>query len=311
MRSTPLQPPTTGTLHFIGDPHVPVLSAGRQTRFHRDLRDGQVPKPLARVSLGDFSNENGSLVNDAAGDAQSVAWAQSLPDAATIPFYTAIGNHDCYVDNRSPAAAAEAFGQASLQQSLDFGSFKLLIVNPDTFDDGQAKSRILLSQAGLDWLDGELASAGKDCIICCHAPLKDTVLDPRVNGTTIFDSSLSLFFVGKSNGVGQAGSVDDSAIREILGNRPNAIAWVSAHTHVDPARATGLFTTTTVGARQIIAANVPVLFYTTPNADATDPIYSVYATYTGDKTLEFRLRNHTHHTWDGWNGQRVTTLTAT
>lgn len=301
MRST-VTNPTGLTIHFVGDPHIrasySVLSQVRQDRFSKDIRDGLVPVPSVRVCLGDLSNENGSNVNATADDNAAVAFFDALSDGAD--WYTAIGNHDIWRANRTGAQAAAAYGQSGVNQVIDLGACKLIVVGPDTMNYPSDANTIYLTQTTCDWLETQLQATSKDCLVVCHAPLKDTVIDSGENGSTVFDSSTSGFFVCRT------GDSDDTYIRSLLEENTNAIAWVSGHCHVDPRRA-NIFSTTTIGSRTIASINCPVLYYVTPSVDATDPLWSVYVTYRGGD-LDCRLRNHGNGTWDGTDSGRVTTL---
>ena len=305
MRSTRQIPrnPGAGTVlfHMIGDPHVPVLSANRQSKFSNDLSGGLLPTPTARICVGDFSNETGGNINDTTNDNLSKAWRDALPNAGSIPFYTAIGNHDIWQANRTATVAAAAYGQASLNQNIDFGLCRVLIVNPDSVPYPSDTTTIQITQTTLDWLDAQLAASTKDCIIVCHAPLKNSVTDPSVDNVTIFDSNTSGFFVKR------VGDADDAYIRTLLGNRTKARAWVCGHTH-NHAYTASIFTTQTVGSRTIAHICCPVLYYVTPGVDARDPIWSVFVEYVAGSTVNVYLRNHAAGIWDGIDASRVTTL---
>lgn len=293
-------------IHCIGDPHVPVLPTVRQTKFLRDVANGLLPTPAVRVILGDLSNENGSNVNASADDTTAVAFANSISPA--VSWYTLIGNHDIWRNNRTAAAAAAAYGQASLDQVVDLPNVRLILVNPDTmvlYPSDQ--NTIGLTSAKLTWLAAQLAGTTKDCIVFCHAPLKNTVTDASADASTIFDSNTQGFFVVGPN------QTDDTEIRTVLGAASNAVAWVSGHTHEDPFRTTTtMWKTTTCGSRTVAAINVPVLYYITPAVDASDTIYSMYLVHKGPgtKTVEVHLRNHSTGTWDGNDEGRVVSLVA-
>jgi len=306
VRTTRETPDAARTIHFIGDPHVRVTNAARKNQFIVDCQGGLCPDPVYRVILGDLSNENGSNVNDPDDDATAVAWADSI--SATVPWATLIGNHDIYNNNRTAAAAATSFGMPSLNQNIDVGFARLLLVNPTTLAAYPSlPAAIKLSQATLDWLEGELAAATKPCLVCCHAPLKDTVIDSAEDGSTVFDSSLEEFHVTRE------GDTTDTYIRDPLGEYDQAKAWVSGHCHVD-ARRTGstLFTTTTCGSRQVASIHAPVVYYVTPTVDVGDPLWSVWVTVRADGKIECRLRNHALGSWDMPADQgRVVVLTPT
>lgn len=312
MRSTRTVPGSLSTdtlIHAIGDPHVPVLTAVRRTKFLGDLADGLMPTPVVRVILGDLSNENGSNVNAGADDTTSVAFANSIAPAA--PWYTLIGNHDIWRNNRTAAAAATAYGQASLDQVIDLPNVRLILVNPDTMALYPTdQNTIVLEAAKLTWLGNQLAGTTKDCLVFCHAPLKNTVTDASAAGSggTIFDSNTAGFFVMGPN------HTDDTEIRAVLNAHSNAVAWISGHTHEDPYRTTTtMWQTVSVGTRNIAAINVPVLYYITPSVDASDAIYSMYLVHKGPgtKTVEVHLRNHSSCVWDGNDSGRVVSLVAT
>lgn len=293
---SPIPATDSFTLQFLGDTHVPLTASYRRNRIKQDIQFGRVPTPAYRFQVGDLSHESG-VVNAGADDTTSVAFMNGLLPA--VPWTMCVGNHDVYQGNRTALAALAAYGQPNtLTQVLEFAKCKVLVVSPDGMS-GTNFAAITLSSATLQWLDDQLAASTKDCIIVCHAPLKNTVTDPLVasNGGTMFDSAVDEFWVRSQ------GQADDTLIRAMLAARPKARAWICGHTHNDPRFATAMYTTVSLGGRSMAHINLPSPSYTTPQVEDRDPMWTGYLSITASGVWEFRLRNHGYCQWDHYKGQ--------
>lgn len=282
------QPPEAGTLHCFGDVHQ--LSTGilalpsRNDHITDDLTYGDVPDGVEHVFLGDITN-----VGSAGEDAAFQAWAATLPGNK----HYIIGNHDVGQDlnTRTPDQWATAYGTpggtANYVQDLDIG-VRLIAVTFDTIP--ADATTIRLSDATLSWLDAQLTAAGSTpCFVACHAPLYDTV-----GGDTalMYTSTTAGFFV---LGGTSAPATDSQPILDLLASHPNAVAWLSGHTH-SPIEAPSIVTGLTVGGRVLAAINTSAVVYT----GKTQPHYgtplSPYVNYDGDR-IRVWWRDHFRKRW--------------
>jgi hypothetical protein len=283
----PRRTANSSLMHFFSDSHFPVMGAARKAAVLADLingyNDGTVPLPDARVCLGDFSNENGT-VNTAP---VSNDWMTALAaGTASVPFRTLIGNHDIWNNTRTGLAAATAFGMPSLNFTLDLPTVRLIFANPSAMLSGVAK--IELDTATTDWA---MAQATTTSILLTHAPLQNTVIIPGADGTTLFDSTTASpgFFLT------EVGQTTDATIRTKLGNTPNIVAHLSGHLHTNRDRHT-VMGTTTVGSRSLFWYSHPALLWIALLVDRHDRMYSMFVEHTPG-FLTYHPREHLTGTW--------------
>jgi 3',5'-cyclic AMP phosphodiesterase CpdA len=271
------------TLHLIGDLHAGInqIPAGinelKRAIVLADVK--KLPRPLARVQVGDIT-ESGVTVQDQA----AIAWMKGLGG----PWYTALGNHDIMNDTRTTAQWLKVYGLASKSYTVDLGFAKLIFVGHD----GGYTLPLTLNATTLTWLTDQLASAGKPCFIVNHAPLANTVLGDI---TKVFSSAETYFK-----------AEPDADIRAVLNAQPNAKAWISGHTH-SPIDTPGFIKSESVGTRSIISINCSALLSIGRTVEPSDPLITLYMTYTGS-ALEIRFRNHGAGIWDAIGGSRVVTM---
>jgi hypothetical protein len=284
-RSWPYPPARFPTLHLIGDVHAAV--SGLPVYPHTQRRDKvaadvlQIPQPLARVQVGDITNDG-----TAAQDALAIAFMNSLGGQ----WYTALGNHDIEQNARTAAAWATAYGLASKNYTADLGFAKLIFVGPDAIG-----ANMTLAAATLTFLTDELANAGKDCFVISHAPLYNTVVGSTTGPGAVWSSTEAFFYI-----------YPDADIRAILNAQPNAKAFISGHTH-STIDTPGFIKSESVGTRNIICINCSATFYTGRTFEWYDPLITLFLPHTGSN-LEIRFRNHGAGIWDAIGVSRVVTM---
>lgn len=273
-------PPRSGTtLHLIGDMHYGArwFLDGKIDKLGRDLHQGLVEHVDAVVQTGDATNQQGTAVN-ARQDTLIREWATTYIDA-DVPLHWVCGNHDIWHGVRDPQQWADDYGLPSPNYVADVGFARLIAVSPRNGTD----PAITLSSEMVSWLDRQLSETTRPCLIACHAPLPEVV------------SGVGADFWTNT----EAGSAA-SDLLEVLDAHDNALAWLSGHTHTDPA-ARGVTAQTSVGSRTIADINDSSLYgvagsdqYQTIN----DPIRSVFVTLMDDgKTIEARWRDHGAGLW--------------
>lgn len=299
------------TVWLIGDPHIGSsnTSGTPDAKVEKLLTDfGRFPAPAAVVALGDLTQEL-SGANTAQIDTRAVAFLNDLATAARVStVHRILGNHDAANNNRTMEAAQTGLGLPSKNQSVDLGFLRLLLLGPELAD-------LTLASATLDWMVAEAAAAGSQkCLVCYHAPLKDTFRDTQMSTQ---DSEAAGFFARK------VGSTNDAEIRTAIASTSNIIGWASGHTHPDLSfrdvvapTITGLFKTETIGGRSVMCINVPSLYYNGIGGTAQSvPSYNEHwtcpLTFRSDTVVEARWRNHMIAAWDGWRGPTVESLTVT
>jgi hypothetical protein len=282
------QPPEVGTIHGLGDVHYKttgiITLASRGAHIADDLNSGDVPDVDEHLFLGDITD-----MGTAPEDAAFQAWAATLPGSKLY----VIGNHDVGLNTntRTPDQWATAYGTpggtANYVTDLSIG-VRLIAVTFDTIP-GDA-STIRLSDATMAWLDAQLTAAGSTpCFVACHSPLYDTV-----GGDTDFmvtSTDAGFFALGGTS----APATDSEPILDLLASHPNAVAWISGHTH-SPIEAPNIVTGITVGARTVAAINTSAVAYTGKIAPAWGRPCSPYITYLGDR-IEVRWRDHFRKRW--------------
>ncbi|MEA2703547.1 MAG: 3,5-cyclic-AMP phosphodiesterase [Actinomycetota bacterium] len=289
------------TLHCIGDIHAGIVHQTKLDKCAADSVNGLLlPTVAARLQLGDLTE---------AGTAPQItqfnAWWSSITGA---PKYLAMGNHDFFA-GATPAQWATAFGMPSNNYTATIAAgLKLIVIGADGLTADESNPawdgvRIRLSNATLSFLDTELGNTSSDCIIACHAPIKDTVL----GGASAYQSSDSPWFVTSQNAL-----TTSSGILAVLAAHTNAKAWICGHTH-SPIDASGLVTFVTAGSHKVACISTSAIVYVGQNSGVAsqyfgDPMHGLYVTYFGDR-IEVRFRNHGAGMWNSASGVRMTSIT--
>lgn len=288
-RSCPIPAPGGTLLHVIGDTHFGNFFSVRQAKVLADMNKPFMPKPIARIHVGDIV-ENGLTSEDT--DAQT--WFSQIPSA---PTFHAIGNHDHYLGVRSVASWATAWGYESKNHSHDVGeNLRLVFVGPDVYPGDGYKYQ--LTQTTLDYLAAQLSGTSRSCVVVCHYPLYNTVL----GGSGQYQSTDDGFWVRGPN------NTDDTEIREVLDAYSNCRAWVCGHTH-SSIESEGFIKSENVGSRVIAHINASAIVYVGKTHTVFDAIRSLFLTVR-ETTIEVRCRDHGAGIWYGPAGQRVSTVTA-
>jgi hypothetical protein len=271
---------------LLGDSHLgvnvvpPGINELRRAIVTADVKT--LPKPLARIQAGDLT-DSGTPGQDQAAR----AWMYGFGGQ----WYTTLGNHDIWLDARTSAQWAKAYGLASKDYTVDFGAFRVIFVGHD----GGYGYPLTLNVTTRTWLNDQLASAGKPCFIVCHVPLANTVVGSTTGAGSVWSSAEASFQI-----------FPDTEIRAILNAQPNAKAWISGHTH-SPVDTPGFIKSESVGTRSVIAINCASTDYVGRTREWYDPIITLFLTYTGS-ALEIRFRNHGAGVWDTLGGSRVVTM---
>lgn len=294
--------PTGGnTLHCVGDVHSGVITQGKLDRSSNDMVNGRLlPSVVGHIQLGDQTNS--ALT---AEDSTFQTWWAKITDA---PKYLAMGNHDLF-NSRTPTSWASTYGQPAQNYSVDLGDFRLIVVGPDFLPTDESNPtwnavRIMLPDTTLTWLDTQLGATSKDCLIACHAPIKDTVLgDPALT----YPSGVDPWFVTSGSH-----RTDSTGVLGVLAAHANAKAWISGHTH-SPINTPQLVVGQTVGSHTMAMINCGALYFAGQDGgarNAWDPMHGLYVTHYGDR-LDVRFRNHGAGVWVQGGGTTVKCATVT
>jgi hypothetical protein len=270
------------TVHCLGDLHAGAIADVRLGALRRDLE--RLGTPALHLQIGDVT-ERGTE----AQDRLALRFLEGLPGR----WVTVLGNHDILRNERTPAAWARAYGQASHNFSVDLDFVRVIVIGPNRSEPGKAAGR--LSPATLAFLERELAQGPDDCWIACHWPLFRTVMgDPRLHFTSAMPS-----FHAKP----------DDRIREILARHRNARVWLSGHTH-SPLSAPGLIKRARLAPkRTIVAINTSALVGVGKRRNPRAPLCSLFLTHRGDR-IEVRCRDHRAGELRNIGGRRVLELST-
>lgn len=265
-------------VHGIGDLHAGGVERKRVSALLNDVK--KLRKPALHLQIGD-STQHGLPKEDVLAK----RWLARLP----ARHHTILGNHDVMDDKRTPEQWAKAYGYPSPNHVIDELPFvRIICVAPDR--DGKGEQSGTLSDATLEWMTQQLESAGRDCWIACHWPLRKTVMGDT---KTYYTSDMTSFF-----------AQPDDKIRALLARHPNAKAWLSGHTH-SPIRAPGLVTRAPLAPnRSILAVNLSAIVFTGNKRHTQDPVRSVYLTHLPGE-IEIRFRDHVARQWKAVGGRRV------
>lgn len=308
MRNWPI-PSGSQTVHFLGDAHLgaPYEPLPRLEKIKKDLETGDVPAPAHRIQIGDFSDSAAR-----AGDAQAIAYMESLKAVDGAAWHALAGNHDLietalHEPSRTLAEWATATGQPA-RLSQDLGFVLLLGISPES------GTKLTYAAADLAWLEEQLAKATKNCWVLSHYPLENTVIGPKVEATNylgpeylVFDSTEAAFRAIGPNGT------NDSQIRAVLASSANAKAYICGHTHTPPA-CSGQVQTLSLGGHNVAHINVASPAYigrSVITSGQSTPVWTAYVTAaSGPNRIEVRFRNHGLRSWDGVApGERVAVVT--
>jgi 3',5'-cyclic AMP phosphodiesterase CpdA len=269
------------TIHGIGDLHAGGVELKRVSALLDDAK--KLKKPALHLQIGDATQHG--LPEE---DVLARKWLRRLP----ARHHTILGNHDVMDDKRTPGQWAQAYGYASPNHVIDELPFvRIICVAPDR--DGKGEQSGTLSDATLAWMSTQLESAGRDCWIACHWPLKKTVMG---NPDTHYTSDMGSFY-----------AKPDDKVRALLASHPNAKAWLSGHTH-SPIRAPGLVTRAPLAPnRSILAVNLSAIVFTGNKRHTQDPVRSIYLTHRPGE-IEVRFRDHVKRQWMAVGGKRVVTV---
>lgn len=303
-RSWPVPLPAAGgvTIHCLSDMHAGLTLQSKIDNTVQDILTGLlVPVPVARVITGDVTN---------VGGAGEIVTAQTaIAAVSSVPVYPVMGNHDLFSGGtQATFGTAYATPSGTANYIVDLPTLRLIMIAPDALPtdgvDGADGARIRLPDATVStWLDAQLAGTTKDCLIFCHAPLKDTVLGAGVN----YDSSVEPWFVTTVST-----KTTSNAILTVLAAHSNAKAWISGHVHC-PINTPQFVVGQTVGSHTMAMISVSALAYTGINVNTVTQAMSSactgsYVTYYPDR-IEVRFRNHGGRVWDHNGTSRLVTVT--
>ena len=235
----------------LGDPHLPgrnVLAKAKTLQTVNSWEDVDLV-----VVLGDLCADMGT--------ASEVEFARKFFRRLNKPVAFIHGNHDyVYCDERD-ASGKRVKGSAELRR-YKLSRFKKTFAMEQTYysrrcgdylliflsaDDLHADSTTLMSQAQLNWWQGEM-SRHKDCptAVFCHAPLAGAVSIAR-EGTAAIAGAVGALLMGGVEWALPAALIGDrivrhverremakpqDEIRRIIADNPQLFLWVSGHFHV-------------------------------------------------------------------------------
>ena len=261
--SIPFQP---RTLHVIGDTHFGGFAAGRQAIVKNDLARSTVPQSVYRIQVGDFISTGVDSLFDTAR-----AWMDSLGG----DWWAAVGNHDLDspAGDRTPDEAAALMGMPAADYTVDLGFCVLVVMfirAPGSA--GPTPDYTWLT----DTLDG---LTDRVVFLVGHPPLVD--INP--NGNVGLGGDTSTFF--------------SAEIMAIIDPRTCVKAYLCGHTHPG-LNEIGTVMSIDTGTREIAQLTNPCAYYTTPDVNWTDGLWSMWVTVYPDR-FEVRARDHGAHQWVG------------
>lgn len=281
----PLRPPPGGlTLHCIGDVHIGSITPYRYITMVNDVHRMEYYAPIV-CQLGD-STESGLASEDAV--------FKEVMDRTVrhgAPWYSAMGNHDIWLENKTPQQWADTYGHTTQNYIVDTADVRLIFWNPPV----NFATYTYVSAAQLSWLDGALGGTSDPCMILIHFPLHETV--GALDGSD-FPSTEVPFYLRTT------GHDNSSEILDVLAAHPNMKAWIYGHTHSRP-EVPGFVMPVVAGSVRFAAIQTGA-----PRnegrviEDITDKINSYFVTFLGDE-VQVRVRNHGAGTWAHVNGRQV------
>lgn len=265
MRNWPI-PRKGNTIHLVGD--TQSVSSGRQQIILDDMP--RMPAVAHRLQVGDLVGGTG----DPTWFPPMVDFMDSL---GTGQWWCCVGNHDYDQSDQDPppSDAPPLMGMPGLDFTVDLGYAVVLVTYvraAETYDPAPYDTT---------WLDETLAAnADRTCLILAHAPL---ITDTEPNG---------------------APAPETPEISAVLDKHPQAKAWLCGHSH-DPINGPYMIENFNTGTRTIAHVNASALYYTSPDVDWNDPLYTLYVTVLDDGRIEVRFRNHGAHQWVGGGEQHT------
>jgi hypothetical protein len=227
--------------------------------------------PAAHVLMGD--------ITDAATEAQDTL-ALAFIDDLPAPVYAIAGSHDIWGDARTPAEWATVYSMPAADYIVDLTFCKLICLSQVSATSGG------IAAGRLTWIGDALTAASPTpCLICFHFPLYDTTL-----------SSDSEHYYSSTDEVWYAYNV--SAIRAMLDDHANAIAWVQAHIHA-PYTAPQFIGSRAEGAHTMAYISTSSPYYTdkVTGENLLEAIVSVYVTIPTSGPLQIGVRDHLTQSW--------------
>ncbi|MGH3502317.1 MAG: metallophosphoesterase family protein [Nocardioidaceae bacterium] len=284
------------TFHHITDTHFGAHGNAHwlDNWMRRNRQDMEFLKVAhsAHVHTGDCIHWD-QLGDKDYGDNLYTEWRDWIKAHDGLPFMEMPGNHDlnCFAGGGSAYARsanqwASDVDVDSPTSTLDLGDLKIIGIAPDKWRRDAGTPHELqdytLSQATLDWIDTELQTAGKPCMIASHVPL-DLQFPGAAPGFNAVD-------------VGTPGLVD------VMDANPNFVGWVSGHFHEDMTdpNAFKVFQYR-AGSRFIFGINSPPAGGGRIGVPYHDHQYksincSTFVTFLGD-AIDVRWRDHNARAW--------------
>jgi len=289
-------------LHLVSDVHCQEDSWAR-ARIGKVLDDAD--RMVGRHTI-DAHLVMGDLTNTALPAEASLwaAWRDGLASGgAQRPVHAVLGNHD--LNQLTPDQAAALLGLPAANYIQDVGDVRLIALALTVLPIGNS-ARMVVPPEALAFLDAQLGATTRPCLVLFHAPLAETV---GVGDLATSFTSEEDWVKAHSDPAG-----GDGVLRQILAAHPNAVAWISGHTH-SPISTPGLVTTVDLGSHRIAAVNASGLWYTGRSIEAHDPLCGLLLSVLDEHTFEVRFRDHGAGVWTAPTGaenagRKVVTLTV-
>lgn len=289
-----------GDLHFREQAQWRALHTPRMEQVFADLQAlwRQEGRPAFCVSPGDLV-ERGSPAN------YLLATTELARYLGDLPFYPGLGNHEYYPDEgeagfHTVAEYSAAWGKPTRYAWTAGQDERVVCLMLDhRYHYIQGTATTWCSPRTLDFLDTTLEEhSGRIAVIFAHCPLHNTVLD-RDPGRHLDDDSLTPFFYVENS----------SDVRDILARHPNAVCYISGHTHSGWG-SPNLLTTETLGGRTFTHLNLMCPWYTgfhgaVTSADGSTLVYdpddpdllASFAIHLCAQSILVRVRDHRAGRW--------------
>lgn len=280
------------TIAAIGDVHL--VPGGEH-----DIRAEMVARDLHHMighTTIDAIVQLGDQTTDASAPefAKYVAWRATLP--AGIPRGEVPGNHDIIGGNASgtpdlvtPSEWADIMGYAQKDNVVDVGRVRILLVSPaEDATTGEAHNRRLtIDPPTVQWIEDrcdEAADAGRQVVICFHAPLYGTVGPLDGSAFSSYDERWHAHWD------------DGYPLTGMIARHPNVAAWVAGHTHSrfweEDVVCRRTYGDTTIAH---VAVGSPA-FWNPGGGRGVDRVVTALVTVRPDR-VEVRYRDHGLHQW--------------
>jgi hypothetical protein len=257
----------------------------------------------------DFAVSPGDIVHAGSPENYALVRNDLAAQLEGVPFYPGIGNHEYHrerAEDRLHTAAdfLEAWGKPTRYYWMAGGGRVCCIMldHPDPYlqNPQQESQSVVFSQETLAFLDATLAGCSAfPAVIFAHCPLRDTVLDRDARYHLDNHSEDPSFSVENSQ-----------AVRTILGQHPNAVLYISGHTHSGWG-SPGLVSSEILEGHSITHVNLMSPWFTgrrngprriegpekfTYIADSPDTLAS-FAVHIYEEYATLQVRDHLTHTW--------------